>query len=408
MRREAILRSIYDPANRADPYPLFAELRREPASWQEDGPDAAGTWVVSTYREIVAILHDPRCSSDLRKGDKTGGPRTSMDPYNFIRLDPPDHDRLRRLAMRHFGPPERPEYVSSLRPEIQRITTRLVDALHDERRFDVVDRVAHSLPVAVICTILGVPEQDQPRFHVWVEVLVKSLGAHAPEARMQQEEATVALSAYMTALVKLRREHPTDDMLSRMANDTAGAMEDPYLVATLVLLLIAGHETTVNLIANGVLTLLRHPALLDRLRREPELVIGAVEELLRYEPPVQLVPGRTTLEEIPLAGATIPKGVLVTLALAAGNRDPARFPDPDRFDPERRDNAHLGFGSGIHYCFGAPLARVEAQTALLELARRLDRPRLVVDPPPYRVSPILRGPRELLVEIDGVRSAEGR
>jgi cytochrome P450 len=159
----------------------------------------------------------------------------------------------------------------------------------------------------------------------------------------------------------------------------------------------------VNLIANGVLTLLRHPDVLARLRRDPDLVIGAVEELLRYEPPVQILPFRTTLEEIAVAGTTIPKGVLVTLAFAAANRDPLRFPDPDRFDPARPDNAHLGFGSGIHYCFGAPLARLEAQIALRAIALRLDNPRLVIDPPPYRKSPVLRGPRELMIEIDGVR-----
>jgi cytochrome P450 len=406
MRREAILRSIYDHASRANPYPLFAELREEPVSWQEDGPHERGTWVVSTYREIVALLHDPRLSSDLSKGDQAGGPQTSRDPYSFIRLDAPEHDRLRRMAMRHFGPPERPAYLDRFRPEIERITRTLVDALHDERRIDVVARVAYPLPVAVICTLLGVPQDDQPQFHVWADAIVNAAGTHGPEMRAEREGAFVALEAYLGRLVKLRREEPKDDLLSRMATDPEGPMEEPYLVATAVLLLVAGHETTVNLIANGVLTLLRHKAIMGRLRDDPDLVIGTVEELLRYEPPVQFLPARTTLEEIPVAKTTIPKGVLVTLALAAGNRDPARFPDPDRFDPERRDNAHLGFGSGIHYCFGAPLARIEAHAALTELSRRLDRPRLVVDPPPYRVSPVLRGPQELLVDVDRVRSAD--
>jgi cytochrome P450 len=411
MRREGILRSIYDPASRANPYPLFAELRQTPVCWQEDGPDDAGTYVVSTYREIAALMHDPRISSDLRKGAHTGGPRTSLAPYSFINLDAPDHDRLRSLAMRHFGPPGRPDYVERLRPEIERVAATLVDELAeqlgDERRIDVVARLAYPLPVAVICAILGVPREDQPRFRVWADDLVSSVAVHTPEAQARRQEASTALNEYMTALVERRRKQPADDMLSRMATDTGpgGRMEDPYLVATSVLLLVAGHETTVNLIANGVLTLLRHPAILERLRREPDLVAGTVEELLRYEPPVQMLSNRTTLEEIPVAGTTIPKGVLVTLALAAGNRDPVRFANPDRFDPERRDNAHLGFGSGIHYCFGAPLARVEGQIALLELARRLERPRLVVDPPPYRPSPALRGPIELFVEVDGVREA---
>jgi cytochrome P450 len=404
MRRESILRAIYDPAHRADPYPLFADLRRTPVSWQEDGPDEAGTYVVSTYREIVALLHDPRISSDLRNSVQTGR-RIPSDRYRFINLDPPEHDRLRRLAMRHFGPPERPAYVDQLRPEIERLAATLVDGLQNERRMDVVARVAYPLPVTAICTILGVPLEDQPKFRVWADALIESAAGPPAEGRARRHEATVALDDYIARLVERRRTQPGDDVLSRMATDTGsdGRMEDPYLIATAALLLVAGHETTVNLIANGVLTLLRHPAIFERLRREPELIIGTVEELLRYEPPVQLLPSRTTLEEIQVAATTIPKGALVTLALAAGDRDPARFSEPDRFDPERRDNAHLGFGSGIHYCFGAPLARTEAQIALREIVQRLVRPRLVADPPPYRPSPLLRGPERLLIEVDEVR-----
>jgi cytochrome P450 len=170
-----------------------------------------------------------------------------------------------------------------------------------------------------------------------------------------------------------------------------------------VLLLIAGHETTVNLIANGMLTLLRHPDVLARLRTDPDLAITLVEELLRYEPPVQVDPAFEALDDIEVAGITIPRGARLLLALAAANRDPSRFSDPDRFDPVRQDNAHLSFLGGIHYCFGAPLARQEAQVALSEFARRLENPRLVEDPPPYRPNAFLRGPRHLLVEIDGVR-----
>jgi cytochrome P450 len=406
VRQETILETIYDYENRANPYPLFAELRRAPVSWQKDGPSETGTYAVSTYREIVALLHDPRMSSDPRKSTSTGRPTMPSAPYSLIRLDPPEHDRLRRLAMRHFGPPGRPEYLEALRPEIGRITTSLVDALRDERRIDVVARVAYPLPVSVICTILGVPPEDQPRFHQWADAIVRSLSAPTKEGRLEGERADIALNEYMATLVKLRRDKPGDDMLSRMATDTGpeGRVEDPYLVATSALLLIAGHETTVNLIANGVLTLLRHPPILERLRREPDLITGTVEELLRYEPPVHLLSNRTTLEEIPVGGTTIPKGAFVTLVLAAANRDPSRFVDPDRFDPDRPENAHLGFGGGIHYCFGAALARVEAQTALMELVQRLERPRLLVDPPPYRESPLLRGPRELQIEVDGVRN----
>jgi len=190
-------------------------------------------------------------------------------------------------------------------------------------------------------------------------------------------------------------------MLSAFVNDPGpdGGFTRPELMSTAVLLLIAGHETTVNLITNGMLTLLRHPEALERLCREPELMPRAVEELLRYEPPVHMLPWRTALTDVEVAGVTIPKGTPLTLVLASGSRDPRRFPDPDRFDPGRRDNQHFGFGGGVHSCFGAPLARVEAQVALTALTRRLEGPRLVQDPPPYRRSPILRGPRHLPLEI---------
>ncbi len=405
-----ILRQIYDPANRANPYPLWNRLRQTPVCWQEDGPDDAGTYVVSTYREIEALLHHPLVSSDLRKGKQTAKLPRANSTQVFINLDPPEHDRLRRLTMRHFGPPERPEYLEQLRPEILRIVTTLLDQLPGERQFDFVDSFAYPLPVTVICRILGVPLEDEPLFHGWVRALIDNL-AQQPEARRHQLEQTISdLNQYMAGLIERLKEKPGDDMLSRLATDSGpdGRMADSSLVATAVLLLIAGHVTTVNLLGNGMLTLLRHPAIQKRLRDDPELIPAAVEEMLRYEPPVQFLPNRTTLEDIPMAGTTIPKGVLVTLALAAGNRDPARFSDPDRFDPERRDNEHLGFGSGIHICFGAPLARMEAQTAFPELVRRLVQPQLVADPPSYRPSPVLRGPEHLLLETAGVRAGKER
>jgi cytochrome P450 len=209
------------------------------------------------------------------------------------------------------------------------------------------------------------------------------------------------MNQYLAQLVERYRAEPGDGLLSGLAAVEGLSIED--VVATGRLLLIAGHETTVNLITNGMLTLLRHPDVLQRLRHEPDLAIPLVEELLRYEPPVQINPKYVTLDDVRLADTTIPKGSRLVLALAAANRDPDRFPDPDRFDPEREDNQHLGFFTGIHYCFGAGLARQEAQVALTELARRLDNPRLVEDPPPYRQNPTLRGPRHLPIAIDGVR-----
>ncbi len=255
-----ILRQIFDAANRANPYLLWAKLRQTPVCWQEDGPDEAGTHVVSTYREIEALLHDPRISSDLRNYVQNGGrPRTTTDPYKFISLDPPEHDRLRRLAMRHFGPPERPEYLEQLRPEMVRIVTTLLDQMRGQRQIDFVESFAYPLPVTVICRILGVPREDEPQFHVWAEAIVESLAGQSDEQRRQREQAWRDLNQYMAGLVERRRELPGDDLLSRMATDTGpeGRMADPYLVATAALLLVAGHETTVNLLGNGMLTLLR-------------------------------------------------------------------------------------------------------------------------------------------------------
>jgi cytochrome P450 len=197
------------------------------------------------------------------------------------------------------------------------------------------------------------------------------------------------------------RKHPDGSVLSNLANDDAAdVMTDAELATRSLLLLVAGHETTVNLTANGILTLLRHPWALERLRGEPDWATAVVEELLRYEPPVQYLPNRIALADIEVDGTTIRKGERVTLLLAAASRDPQRFASPDRFNPDRPDNQHMGFGSGLHYCFGAPLARIEAQISLTAMARRLSNPRLTSDPPPYRPSPVLRGPVHLPVRYD--------
>ena len=397
-----------DFASRADPYSLFPELRRTPVARQPDG-----SYVVSTYREIVALLHDPRVSSDLRNLPEIAEIRITPDdaapqlPPEFIRRDPPDHDRLRSLVMRHFGPPSAPGRVSGMEPRILEIVSELIDGLAGRNRIDVVDDFAYPLPVTVICELLGVPRQDEPLFHRWSQITVDTndpTTGSIVERNRRRFETMAQLGRYLNGLADAHARDPGDDLLSALVVD--GEMARADVLSTAALLLIAGHETTVNLIANGMLTLLRHPPLLERLAREPGYAVDVVEELLRYEPPIQMPgPRRTALADIDLAGTTIPEGSVIILVLASGSRDPARFADPDRFDPGRRDNQHLGFGGGIHYCFGAPLARLETRLALAELARRLAGPRLVTDPPPYRNPPNLRGPRHLLVDIDGVRAA---
>ncbi|NIY66654.1 cytochrome P450 [Streptomyces malaysiensis] len=413
----SLVRQITDYAHRADPYPLYAELRKTPVAHDEEGP-----YIVSTYWEIHGLLHDPRLSSDARNLDPRAAPELIEEdgeedepglPPSFLRLDPPEHDRLRSLATAPFGPPNTPRRLHTMRGELTRIVGELIDGFEGRDRIDLVDHFSYPFPVTVICRLLGVPREDEPRFHAWADTVAAGLDPDpdadededAAERRRVSRQARTELAAYLSELIEERRRAPGDDMLSALVGweGPEGRMSRMELLSTAALLLVAGHETTVNLITNGMLTLLRNPEVLARLRNDPHLVVPLVEELLRFDPPVQMLPRRTPLSEIDIAGVTIPRGASVWLLLASGNRDPQRFLDPDRFEPQRRDNQHLGFGSGVHSCFGAPLARLEAQIALTELARRLDGPRLLEDPPTYRRNAVLRGPRHLPLAFEGLR-----
>lgn len=404
-----LLQQITDYANRANPYPLYAELRKTPVARQDDG-----SYLVGGYYEISSLLHDPRISSDQRNlvARDGGGLQAEEEaslPPSMIRTDPPEHDRLRRMAMRPFGPPHTPRRVHEMGGELHRIVSGLIDGFQGKDHVDIVDDFSYPFPVTVICRLLGVPREDESRFHVWADAMVGAADP-SPSADLQERQragtrARTELGRYLAGLAEEHRRSPGDDLLSALATDHGpdGQMSMVELASTSVLLLIAGHETTVNLITNGMLTLLRYPEHLERLVKEPEVAVPMVEELLRYEPPVHLALPRVALADIEVKGTVIPRGSTVWLGLASANRDPRRFDDPDRFDPDRRDNQHLSFLGGIHNCFGSPLARLEAQIALTELARRLANPRLVEDPPPYRPNPLLRGPRHLAVAFDGVQ-----
>lgn len=411
-----LLRQVKDFANRADPYPLFSKLRATPVSRQEDGTEA-GTWVAATHATITSLLHDPRVSSDtLPPADRprTGNPLTDLivkplrdritDRHRpFIFRDPPDHDRLRSAVMRQFSR----ERVQAMRARSDRLVADILDAKRDARAIDVVDDLAYPLPVTVICELFGVPREDEPKFHGWATQLATALEPDSlsdTEIRAENSRTFDDIGAYMGDLIREKRKRPQDDMLSGLVDATAPggvAMGDYDLIATAILMLVAGHETTVNLITNGFLTLLRAPAELERLRADPGRAPRVIEELMRYEPPVQFRT-RTTLSPIAIADVTIPEGADLVLLLAAGNRDETVFADPDLFDPDRAGTRHLGFGGSLHYCVGAPLARFEAEAALVALARRLKAPRLIDDPPPYRPGAALRGPEHLRVAIEGI------
>jgi cytochrome P450 len=409
--------------HRPNPYPFFDELRKTPVARVRDG-----LYVVTGYRELLTLAHDPRVSSDMAHsplgakptaGKEATAEADHMKAYGraktTITSDPPEHDRMRRQAMRHFGPPHAPDLIPKMEADIERLCNEMLDKAkaRGTTRLDVVVDFAYPVPVAVICKILGVPLQDEPTFHLWIHDFMAGVADMGPDIATEEgkaraekgKAATAALGQYMTKLIERFVREPGDSMLSKMVNDDGpdGPMAQTDAAANALLLLIAGHDSTVNTIANCVMCTLRTPGCLQLLRSRPELIPGAIEEALRLEASVQFFPSRSALADIEIGGTVIPKGSAIFLMYAAANRDPSRFPNPNKFDPERLDNEHFGWGSGIHTCFGGPLARLEVNLAFETFLRRVDNPRLVVDPPPYRQSNVFRGPSELLIDFDGIR-----
>jgi cytochrome P450 len=403
--------------NRANPYPFFDELRKTPVAQV-----AKGLYVVTGYRELLALAHDPRVSSDashsplFKRATPAPAEAEHMKAYGraktMITSDPPEHDRMRRQAMRHFGPPHSPDLIPKMEADIQQLCNDLLDKAKRKTRIDIVDDYAYPVPVAVICKILGVPLEDEPTFHDWIHDFMAGLMDMGPEAATEEGKAraekgkasTAALMQYLADLIKRFLREPGESMLSKMVNDDGpdGRMSPEEASSNAFLLLVAGHDSTVNTIAHCVLTVLRNPGSVELLRRRPGLIPGALEEVLRVESAVQFFPSRSALADIEIAGTVIPKGSAVFLMYGAANRDPSRFPNPNKFDPERQDNEHFGWGSGIHTCFGGPLARLEVNLAFEAFLRRVKNPRLVVDPPPYRQSNVFRGPRHLLIDFDRI------
>ena len=399
MTRVCPFADALDPRHRADPYPFYAQLPAAPVHLED------GRYVVSGYEEVRALLHDPRLSSaQEEEGEAVPDAARRL---SLLRLDPPEHDRMRRIVMRQFGPPNRSRMVNNLEGEITEVTNALIDAMAERRETEVVEAFAHRLPIAIICRLFGIPTSAEDQFGAWVGIVVSGTGARKPPPESQ--EALGKIGRYLMEIAMSRRGKDGDDILSGLVNDDGpeGRLPERSVAAMATLLLIAGHETTVNLISNGILTLLRDRRERERLRRDPERAIDLVEELLRFEPPVQFLPNRVAMDDIEVGGVTIPRGHRVVLVLAAANRDRTRFSEAHRFEPDRKDNQHLGFGSGIHGCLGAPLARLEGQIALWLFFERVETPTLVREPL-YRPSPLLRGPRELVVAYGGVSAANAR
>jgi pimeloyl-[acyl-carrier protein] synthase len=398
---------MFDPRSpefRADPYSYYLMLRQgAPIFFLPQ----MNMWFCTRYDDCNALLRDARLGQQILRvmtREELGLP--PEPPAEYLPLiqmqrkwmlfsDPPDHTRLRMLVHKAFTP----RIIEQLREHIEAITDELLDRIQDAGEMDVIADLAVPLPVTVIAELLGVPVEDQATFRSWSRELAGTLELiDDPALYERATQATLEFDAYFRALAAERRRQPREDLLTALvqAEEAGDKLTEEELVSTCILLLIAGHETTVNLIGNGTLALLRNPDQMRRLQQNPALIKTAIEELLRYDSPVQMTT-RWVLEDLEFKGNSMKKGQQVALMLGAANRDPDRFEDPDQLDITRENNKHLAFGNGIHFCLGAPLARLEGQIAIDALRRRMPGLRLAVEAPPFRDTFVLRGLQTLPV-----------
>lgn len=403
MMTNAVAFNPLSPEFQADPYPYYDMLRENMpvfyfAEWEN--------WFLTRHEDNAAALKHPHFGREIDKvisreelgwGEAPEHLRPLYDMQGMWMLlkDPPDHTRLRTLVHKAFTP----RMIERLRERAQVITDDLIDKAQANGGMDLIDEFALLLPVTVIAEMLGVPASDFAMLHDWSTGLAHTLELGQSEAvALRGAEATVEFSAYIRDMIIERRKNPQDDLISALvaAEAEGDKLSEDEMVAMCILLLFAGHETTVNLIGNGTLALLRHPDQWAKLKADPSLTKSAVEELLRYDSPVQMT-SRWVLEDTEFAGHQLKRGQQVATLLGAANRDPARFTNPGELDITRDPNPHIAFATGIHFCLGAPLARLEGQIAFATLARRLPTLKLVNENPPYRNTYVLRGLAELPV-----------
>ena len=384
---------LTDPAFVVDPYPTFARLRREtPVLWHEP----TGQHLAFSFVLCNAVLRDRRLGRLW--ADKA--PAERFEPFNrlhrnqMMENEPPDHTRLRSLVAKAFAR----GHVERLRPRVQQLADDLLDKVADAGEFDLIEDFAEPLPVAVIAELLGVPEADRHLLRPWSQAIVKMYEyGRTPRVEADAIASSEAFSDYLRDLAARRRADPCDDLVSHLvlAEERGHMLSEDELVASAILLLNAGHEASVNAFGNGVVTLLDHPEQLARLRADPGLVAGALEEMIRFDAPLQLFE-RTAREDMQVGDVTVREGQRVAALLGSANRDPDAFDDADEFDILRQPNHHLGFGAGLHHCLGAPLARMELQISLPALLDRFPQLQLAGDPV-RRPTFVLRGYESVLL-----------
>lgn len=396
---------LASPAFKANPYPFYARLRAEEPVCPVVLPNKQVVWLITRYDDVAMVLKDERFAKDKLKA--LPPEQLAKQPWvpalfkplerNMLDVDPPDHTRLRALVQKAFTP----RVVEQVRARIQKLTESLLDAAVERGRMDMVRDYALPIPTTIIAEMLGVPVEDRHKFHRWSRSIVQS--NPSGWRMMTAIPSAVMFLRYIRKLVKARRAKPQDDLVSALVQveEAGDQLGEGELLAMVFLLLIAGHETTVNLIGNGMLALLEHPHQMEKLREGPELIKPAVEELLRHSGPLETATERYAREDVTVAGVTIPRGAVVYAGLASANRDERQFRNPDAVEITREPNRHLAFGLGIHYCLGAPLARLEGQIAIDALLRRVSGLRLAVSPQAlrWRRGLVLRGLEALPVEL---------
>jgi cytochrome P450 PksS len=379
---------LASPRFNANPYPFYARLRAEAPVWRTTLPDKRTAWFVTRYEDVARVLKDATFAKDrLNAMDEEQRAKTPWVPgflkpleRNMLDLDDPDHARLRALVSKAFTP----RLIERLRGRIEALCEDLLDAMEREGRAELVGDYALPVPATVIAELLGVPARDHRRFHRWSNRLVS---VSSGRDMFRALPAALAFVRYLRKLIERRRSEPEDDLITALvrAEEAGDKLSEDEVLAMSFLLLVAGHETTVNLISGGTLALLDHPEQAGVFRRDPSLARLAVEELLRYTSPVELATERYAREDVEVVGTTIPRGGLVLAVIGSANRDERQFEDPDALDITRDPNRHLAFGrGGVHHCLGAPLARMEGQIAISALLRRFPHLRLAVAPETLR------------------------
>ena len=397
----------FAPGMLANPYPMYQALRQfAPIYWSE----LMDSWILTRYEDVDFVLTDPRFSADRgsarnRFAEMVKQQQEDFGPFSLAQTmltsDPPEHTRLRRLVSKAFTP----RAVEDLRPRIQQIVDELLEGVHAGAEFELVSTLAYPLPVIVIAEMLGVPATDREKFKHWSDEIVATLGGPTVPQDLiaRARQAIEELAVYLSDHIADRRQNPRNDLISGLvaAEEQGQVLSEQEIFATAILLLVAGNETTTHLISNSVLSLLRNPDELQKLRDDPSLAANAVDEVLRYDAPVQMAL-RTAREDIEIGGKTIPRGQQALVLLASANRDPEQFLAPDEFDITRTANHHLAFGFGIHFCLGAALARLEGEIAFRALVRRFRGLELMTETPEYKENIVNRGLRVLPVGFSAI------